>query len=145
MVKTAVSLIAALCALAPLGAAAEQPILPGYWESENTVSFPINDQSTSRQCVTPQKVEQFLSGPSSRSYKCTYDQSRVAGGAVKASGSCVDKNGMTSTIAVEGTYAPEAFDLKAQLRLNVGGLGIPINAATKARRIAAQCPTEPDK
>lgn len=83
--------------------------------------------------------------PSSRRYKCTYDQSRVAGGAVKASGSCVDKNGMTSTIAVEGTYAPEAFDLKAQLRLNVGGLGIPINAATKARRIAAQCPTEPDK
>jgi len=144
-VKPYFALVAVLT-LAPLAAAAaSSPILPGYWESENTVSFPLNDQSTSRQCVTQQKVEQFLSGPSSRSYKCTYDRSQVGDGAVKASGTCVDKNGLTSTVAVEGTYTPEAFDLKAQLRVNIGGLGIPINATTKARRIAAACPADAPK
>lgn len=127
---------------AQAASAREQTILPGYWESENTVGFPFNDDSTSRQCVTPQKVEQFLSGPSSRSYSCTYDKSQVGGGSVKASGACTDKSGVQSTIAVEGRYTPTTFELQAQLRVDIGGLGIPINARTKARRIADECPAD---
>lgn len=132
--------LAALCATPAL--ARQDTILPGYWQSENAVGFPLNDESTSLQCVTAKKVEQFLSGPSNRHYKCTYDRSQVGDGSVKASGICVDKNGMQSNIAVEGTYTPTSFELQAQLRVNIGGLGIPIRASTKARRIADDCPAE---
>lgn len=142
--KHAIAAFAGLTALCAASAslAREETILPGYWQSENKVGFPLNDDSTSLQCVTAQKVEQFLSGPSSRNYKCTYDTSQVGGGSVKASGSCVDKSGLESNIAVEGTYTPTSFELQAQLRVNVGGLGIPISASTKARRIADECPAD---
>jgi hypothetical protein len=123
-------------------ASARETILPGYWESQNSVSFPVNEQSVSHQCITPQKVEQFLSGPSSKHYKCVYDQSQVSDGAVSARGSCIDKNGLHSTIAVKGNYTPTTFDLNAELRINVGGLPIPVTAHTQAHRVSSDCPPD---
>lgn len=130
--------------LTPMAAAAEPTILPGYWESQNRVSFPLNDASTSRQCITKEKVAQFLSGPSSRHYRCTYSRSSAAGGAISASGQCVDKNGIRSTVEVRGAYTPTSFKLNADLRIVIGGLPIPISASTDARRIADNCPDEGD-
>ena len=118
------------------------PILPGYWESQNKVSFPVNDETTSRQCVTADKIIQFLSGPSTRRYRCDYARSQVADGAIAASGNCVDKSGLKSTIDVRGTYTPTTFQLNAQLRIDLGGVPIPVRASTDARRISAECPAE---
>lgn len=128
-----------LCAVA--GPALSAPtILPGYWESQNKVSFPVSDETTSRQCITADKVDQFLSGPSSRNYKCTYAKSQVRNGSVQATGQCIDKNGMNSTIDVRGVYTPTTFKLDAELKVNVGGLGIPVRASTDAHRLSADCP-----
>lgn len=122
--------------------AEDQPILPGYWESQNKVSFPINEESTSRRCITAEKVQQFLSGPSTKNFRCTYSRSKVADGAMSAQGECVDKSGLRSTIDVNGTYAPSQFDLKAELVVSLGGLPIPVKASTKATRIGDTCPAD---
>ena len=109
------------------------------------MSFPINDRSTSRQCITPQKVDQFLSGPSTRNFRCTYARSSARRGVVSAEGECVDKNGIRSTVAVEGTYSPTQFKLNARLTVNLGGLPIPVSASTDARLISETCPDEPPR
>lgn len=138
----AAALLVASSGTPAAGAGAASPILPGYWESENHVSFPVNDNSTSRQCITPQQVSEFLSGPSSKHFKCSYSKSRAAGGKVSAEGVCVDKNGIRSNVAVEGVYTDTSFDLNAEVRIMIGGVPIPIQASTKARRIAETCPSE---
>ncbi len=125
-----------------LSAAEDAPIRAGYWESRNRVSFPINDESTSRQCITPEKVSQFLSGPSTKNFACTYSRSRVADGVVSAQGRCVDKNGLQSTVDVNGTYAPTQFKLDARLTVTLGGLAIPVNASTTAIFLSETCPPE---
>lgn len=126
-----------------MAASPEAPIRAGYWESRNKVSFPINDESTSRQCITAEKVAQFLTGPSTKNFQCTYSQSQVANGAINARGRCVDKNGIQSTVDVKGSYTPTQFKLDAKLTVNLGGLPIPVNASTDATFLSETCPTEP--
>lgn len=137
------AVVAVLASAAPsLAAPAEAPIRAGYWESRNKVSFPINDETTTRQCITQEKVAQFLSGPSTKNFRCTYSQSNVSSGTVDAKGNCVDKNGIQSTIDVKGSYAPEQFKLDARLTVNFGGLPIPVNASTDAKFLSETCPAE---
>jgi len=140
--KSFLSILAAWAVAAP-AVAAEQPILPGLWESQNKVSFPISDESVSRQCITAEKVTQFLSGPSTRNFKCEYSRSHVAAGVVEAAGKCSDKNGLTSSIDVRGTYTQTRFKLDAELTINLAGLPIPVRASTVAQRISADCPDAP--
>ena len=117
-------------------------IRPGLWESRNKVSFPINDETVTRQCITPEKVEQFLSGPSTKNFRCTYARSVVGGGTVSAQGECVDKNGLQSKVDVKGSYTPTTFKLGATLTINLGGLPIPINASTEAILVSEVCPAD---
>ena len=125
-----------------MAAPAEAPIRACYWESRNKVSFPINDETTTRQCITAEKVAEFLSGPSTKNFRCTYTQSKVANGTVDAQGACVDKNGIQSTVDVKGTYSPTQFKLDARLTVNFGGLPIPVNASTDAKFLSETCPTD---
>lgn len=118
-------------------AAAAETILPGYWESTNSL---LLVSSTSRKCLTADQVQAFISGPSNRHYTCTYVHRRVAGGHVSLKGSCVDRKGRGGEIAITGSYTPTEFHLKGTLVPH--GIPLPIPASTDARRISAECPAD---
>ncbi len=128
----------ALSATTP--ALAESPILPGYWESDNSSDLLIRQQSTDRKCITASQVETYLSGPANKHYTCTYNHRSIGGGAVKLAGQCVDNNGMKMDVAIAGTYAPESFHLRAQLHTKFATLPIAGSASIDAHRLSAECP-----
>ena len=122
-------------------AVAATTILPGYWESRNHSELLITQDSTDRKCITPAQVETYLSGPANNHYTCTYDRRSVGDGAVHLAGRCVDNNGLKMDVAIAGTYTPESFHLKAQLRFKFATLPIAGVASIDAHRLSAECPT----
>ena len=120
-------------------------ILPGFWESKNHSELLTTQDSTDRKCITPAQVESYLSGPANNHYSCTYDRRSVGDGAVKLAGRCVDNNGMKMDVAIAGTYTPESFHLKAQLRTKFASLPIAGSASIDARRLSAECPAPQPK
>jgi hypothetical protein len=139
----AAALPAALLVLAlATPALASQAILPGYWESTNAVTFPLPDKKTERKCISAAQIEDYLSGPSNNHYTCHYDSRRVEDGQLAMQGHCVDNNGLTSKIKVEGAYTPTSFNLKGHLQMIIGGLTVPVEASTDAHRISAACPAD---
>jgi hypothetical protein len=122
---------------------AEAPIKPGYWESTNVASLiGPGTPKTERRCITADKVDEYLSGPSTSHYHCTYSRKSIAGGVADFKGQCVDKHGTAFNVALHGTYSGEAFHMDATLSLP----NLPINgsATTDAHRISATCPADGD-
>ena len=137
---TRISLLALAFASAAGPVFAESTILPGYWESTSRVSVLISDTSKKHTCVRPEQVEEFLSGPNNRHYRCTYHTRRVANGRVDLSGTCVDKKNRRLDASVQGTYTPTEFHLTGSFRYHLLGIPIPGTAALDARRLGATCP-----
>jgi hypothetical protein len=130
-----------LAAAAAPALAQSSTILPGYWESTSKLSsFIISDTSRHKTCVRPDQVDEYLSGPNNRHYRCTYSRRHVANGRVSLSGSCLDKKNRRLDATVNGTYAPEQFHLNAQFRFHLLGVPIPGTAMLDARRVSDTCP-----
>lgn len=135
--------IAALAAATP--ALAEAPILPGYWESTNHVSFVLEQETTSRKCITAALAESYLTGPSNNHYSCVYNHSEVGDGKVALGGQCVDNGGRKVHVDINGTYTKTSFELDAQLSAQLLGLPLTGTATTKAHRLSEICPVAEKK
>lgn len=143
MRKASLALAALALSAAAFGlasAAEEGPILPGYWESTSTASFPVASSKTERKCISARAINSYLTGPVNNHYSCRYDTRNLHDGHAEMAGECVDNNGLRSKIRIDGTYAPEAFNLNGHLQLVLGGLHIPINTSIDAHRLSAECP-----
>lgn len=134
-------LIPTLAALALAGsAAAESPILPGYWESTNTVDTPFHSTSTSKRCIRPADVDRFLTGPINHHYTCVYPTRRVEAGKLAMSGVCTDNKGRQVAVKAKGSYTPTNFRVDATISTKLLGLPLSGRATTEARRIGDVCP-----
>ncbi|HUO23151.1 MAG TPA: DUF3617 family protein [Caulobacteraceae bacterium] len=137
-------LIIVACAAAALPfqslAAETSPILPGYWESTDTVTSPIQQSKTSRKCITADQIESYLTGPVNNHYRCRYNDRKLDGHNFSMTGDCVDSSGIPAKVAIEGVYTPTSFTMNGRIRIVIGGLGIPVSASTDAHRISAECP-----
>jgi hypothetical protein len=122
------------------GAVEDGPILPGYWESTSSASFPSPSSKTERKCITRRAINAYLTGPTNSHYTCRYDNRRLDGGHAHMTGECVDSSGISGKVVVDGDYAPEAFRLSGRLTVNLLGLKIPVDTAIDAHRISADCP-----
>ena len=129
------SLAIGLDLLAPRIAAADT-ILPGYWESQNTVGFPVGSTKLDRRCITPKDVAKVLEGPSNHIYVCDYPDHAAADGQIHFSGTCMDKHGLRVGISGHGTYTETTLDMTAVVK--IGPLGV--EATTHAHRIGDVCP-----
>jgi hypothetical protein len=116
------------------------PILPGWWESTDTITSPIQQTKTSRKCITPAQIESYLTGPVNNHYACHYKDKKMDGGTFSMVGDCVDNNGIPAKIAVSGVYTETSFTMNGRIRIMIGGLPIPVSASTDAHRISADCP-----
>jgi hypothetical protein len=134
------AITAVLAALPMAAAQAETTILPGYWQSDNHLSFLLEQDSSSKKCITPEQVDNYLAGPVTKHYSCVYDRRHVADGQVHLKGQCTDKNGIKIDVDITGTYTRTSFDLNAQLSGNMLGLPMVGAASTRARRISEMCP-----
>ena len=132
--------LAALGASRVAGAAEDGPILPGYWESTSTASFPTASSKTERKCITGRAINSYLTGPVNNHYSCRYDTRTLHDGHAQMAGECVDSSGIRGKITIDGTYAPEAFQLNGRLLVSLAGLQIPINTPVDAHRISGACP-----
>jgi hypothetical protein len=128
-----------VCALALPARAA--PILPGLWESTDTITSPFQQTKTSRKCITPEQIESYLTGPVNNHYSCRYKDKKIGEGTFSMVGDCVDHSGIPATVAVHGVYTDTSFTMTGRLRIVIGGLGIPVSASTDAHRVSAECPT----
>jgi hypothetical protein len=122
------------------GAAEDGPILPGYWESTSTASFPSASSKTERKCITARAINAYLTGPVNNHYSCRYDTRELNGGHAHMTGECVDSSGIHGKIVIDGDYAPEAFKLNGRLQVSLLGLQIPINTSIDAHRLSGECP-----
>ncbi len=130
--------ILALALAAPPAQARTSTILPGYWESTSTSYFIIRSKpKTERRCLTPDKVEQYLTNPSTSHYHCNYSRKAVGDGKVEFVGQCFDKHHNAFDVAIHGDYAPEAFHVSAHF--SPTGLPIGGSATTTAHRLG-DCP-----
>jgi hypothetical protein len=116
------------------------PILPGYWESTDKVTSPIQDSKTSRKCITAAQIESYLSGPVNNHYSCHYTSRKIEGGTFSMAGDCVDSSGLPAKVQLSGVYTDTSFTVNGRIRLMVGGLPIPVSASTEAHRLSAECP-----
>ncbi len=133
-----------VCAFAT-GAAVASPILPGYWESTDQITFPIQSLKTSHKCITEAQIESYMNGPINKHYSCHYSSRTFGAGAFSMAGDCVDNNGLPSKIKVDGVYTATSFKFNGVLNVSIGGLTIPVTATTDAHRLSAECPVEAPK
>jgi len=119
-------------------ALAASTIEPGYWSYK--ASTLITGAKSGDQCVRPDKIDEFLSGPHNRHYRCTYPVREVGGGAATFVGECVSKGGNRYRISLSGHYEPTAFELSGHVAGSIVGLQISLPVEIKARRVSAECP-----
>jgi hypothetical protein len=132
--------LAALSASKVAGAAEDGPILPGYWESTSTASFPAASSKTERKCITGRAINSYLTGPVNNHYSCRYDVRELHEGQAHMAGECTDSSGIRGKVVINGAYAPEAFKLNGRLTVSLAGLQIPIDTSIDAHRISEECP-----
>ena len=137
----------AVVALPRLAAAQTSPILPGYWESNESYSVLFSGGGHDRKCLTRPLIDKFITAPSLKRYDCTYASRSLQDGRAEFSGgACYSHKGrrVLSGVALRGTFSPEAFHLDARFSLMVSaGVGLPGSASIDAHRISADCPAEP--
>lgn len=122
------------------GAAEDGPILPGYWESTSTNSFPTSSTKTERKCITGRAINSYLTGPVNNHYSCHYDTRALHDGHADMAGECVESSGIRGKVTISGTYAPEAFKLNSRIVVSLAGLKIPIDSSVDAHRLSGECP-----
>ena len=76
------------------------PILPGYWESTSTASFPAPSSKTERKCITARAINAYLTGPANNHYTCHYDSRDLNGGHAHMTGQCTDSSGIRGQIVM---------------------------------------------
>ena len=64
-------------------------VRPGYWDYTTSTILP--GSSDGKQCVRPDQIDEFMSGPHNRHYHCTYPSKHVGGGQASFDGECVSK------------------------------------------------------
>ena len=126
------------CAL--VGAAQAAPILPGYWESTDSITSPIQETKTERKCITEAQIESYMTGPVNNHYSCHYSDRKLADGTFSMSGDCVDHSGIPAKVEVDGVYTATSFKMNGHLQIMLGALALPVTASTDAHRISAECP-----
>jgi hypothetical protein len=117
-----------------------KPILPGYWSY--TASTILPGASVGKQCVRPDKIDEFMSGPHNRHYHCTYPNKRVGDGQAMFDGECIGKHGEQYKITVAGAYGPKQFTLKGHIKGIILGLPLNLPIAIDAKWIADECPAQ---
>jgi hypothetical protein len=133
------ALIAALAGMpAAANALAVSTIEPGYWSYE--ASTLVTGAKSGDQCVRPDQIDDFLSGPHNRHYRCTYPMREVADGSATFVGECVSKGGSRYRITLKGHYEATAFELSGHVAGTFIGLPISLPVEIKAHRVAADCP-----
>jgi hypothetical protein len=113
-----------------------ETIKPGYWESQEHVSFPANSSKVDRRCITPKDVAKVLEGPRNHIYECVYPEHFAADGKIGFKGTCVDKNGLRVRIEGHGAYTETTLQMSAVVR--IGPLAV--TASTDAHRLGDVCP-----
>lgn len=118
---------------------AKPPIEPGLWSySANTI---LTGGKGGQQCVKPEQVDEFLSGPRNRHYRCTYPSRSIGEGKMAFQGECVDKHDRHHYhISVHGQYQPEAFNLSGTVSGDFYGIPIVVPMSIQAKRVSATCP-----
>jgi hypothetical protein len=144
----ALALAPVLITLAGASHAQASPVLPGYWDSNDTYQVLFTGGGHTKKCLTAEKIDSFVAAPSNSHYHCTYASQQISGGqASYRGGACYSKSGrkVLSDVAVDGRYEPEAFHLAFRFKLMVsagGGIGLPGSAEITAHRISAECPAD---
>ena len=133
------ALLAAALLLLPAAASAQDTIRPGYWDYVTSTILPGG--SDGKQCVRPEQIDEFMSGPHNRHYHCTYPSKHVGDGQASFVGTCVSKHGNNYQISVSGTYSPTTFKLKGHVS-GIKLLGLPITAPVSidAKWLGPDCP-----
>ena len=127
--------------LSPVAALAQdrQAIRPGYWDYTTSTILPGG--SDGKQCIRPDQIDDFMSGPHNKHYKCTYPKKSVGGGHASFDGVCVSKHGNSYKLQVAGTYSPTSFNLKGQVNgIKVLGMAISAPISIDAKWLSADCP-----
>ena len=124
------------------------PVLPGYWQSDETYSVLLAGSSHGKKCLTAEQVNAFIAAPQTSHYRCVYASREVGDGTARfRGGACYSHKGgrkVLSNVDVDGRYAPESFQLHFRFNLQVSaGVGLPGVAAIEAHRISAECPATP--
>jgi hypothetical protein len=116
----------------------ERTIEPGYWSYH--ASTLITGGTNGDQCVRPDKIDEFLSGPHNHHYKCAYPVRVVKDGEARFEGECVSKHDNRYRISLQGHYAPQSFDLHGRVEGRLLGVPLSVPVSIQARRIGADCP-----
>jgi hypothetical protein len=133
------ALITGVLAAGAPGASAET-IRPGYWESTNQVTSPIESTKSERRCITPKDVAKFMTCHINHHYTCNCPEQSYSGGQIRFSGDCVDAKGRHVHIEGEGSYTPTTLQMTARGNFKLMGLPIDFSASTNSHRIADVCP-----
>lgn len=130
---------AALAASAAAGGASRSgAIEPGYWSYR--ASTLVVAGKNGDQCVAADKIDEFLSGPHDKHYKCTYPTRVLKDGEAQFEGECVSKHGHAYQISLKGHYRSDAFDLSGEVRGPFLGMDLSLPVSIKAHRLSADCP-----
>jgi hypothetical protein len=113
-------------------------IRPGYWDYTTSTILP--GSSDGKQCVRPDQIDEFMSGPHNRHYHCTYPNKQVGDGQALFDGVCVGKHGDQYKLTVSGTYSQTRFTLKGHIQGKILGLPLTSPIAIDAKWIGADCP-----
>jgi hypothetical protein len=131
-------LVAAVLSIPAIGLAQEpaKAIIPGYWSYSASTILP--GSSDGRQCVTPDKIDDFMSGPHNKHYHCTYPNKQVGDGKAFFDGVCVGKHGDSYKLTVNGTYSQTRFNLKGHIQI----FGLPAPISIDAKWLGPDCPAD---
>ncbi|MBS0295478.1 MAG: DUF3617 family protein [Proteobacteria bacterium] len=141
--RLALLALGVICVPALTAAAAPHDrIKPGYWEATSKVTSPLPTKKVEKICITPDKVDKYMEGPSNHIYKCTYPTKVIGGGKILLKGDCRDKKGEGGQIEGSGTYSPTTLHVNASVKTKLAGLPITIRASSDLVRIGDICPAD---
>lgn len=141
MTRSPLFILASLALIgAPSLAAAQDAILPGYWETTNRLISPLPTKKTEMRCITQADVAKFMMGPSNRHYQCTYPTRSFANGKINLKGTCRSKKGRVVEVSGQGDFTSTTFKLTANIATEWAGLPIAGKASTEAKRVSDACP-----
>ena len=131
-------------------------IRPGLWQSRTTVeeisvpgmpaamadqmkqTIAAQQQEAFESCLTEEDVkrpkEDFFTG---KDNQCRYDHFTMAGGKIDAELRCGGENGARQVMTMNGSYSPEAYEMRMAMNAESGGPGggMTMRMRTQAKRI----------